>query len=129
MGLRLLQDRSPQGEPLFNQRLRLEVQLHAYHPAEWPVLWVRSPIFHPHVGTNGLLCWDDLDRKGWLRVNRDVGLLLKRKVIPLMVGIKGHFSPDVFTRGAGHMNKAAADFYRQHEDRLPWEGRPLFRSL
>jgi hypothetical protein len=44
------------GQPLFTTRPRVRIQLPALYPAEPPQAAVLSPIFHPHIWPNRMVC-------------------------------------------------------------------------
>lgn len=129
-GLRVLQSVAPGGQGLFTDQLRLDVRLQNYHPTPRPLVIVTSPIAHPHVCRNGQLCYDGPQQLGWLRLSRDVGLVVAWHVLPLLLGQPSLIAHDVFTQGKEHMSTPLiAWYYRAHRPQLPWDGRALFRRF
>lgn len=117
-GLHILQYYSPQIGTLFTDLFTLIIHIPDDFPLEKPVFKAKSPIFHPHIDHTGFICWDE-NFKTWRMVCRDIYLLLKQVIIPMLIGNPGVLARDIF-EGKHHMNIQACEFYRNNRYKLPW---------
>lgn len=59
---------TPQSKPIFSNSFLLGIHLHGEYPRKGPEFQIftdKTPIFHPNIATNGLICYGDAGDHGW----------------------------------------------------------------
>lgn len=88
-------------------RVAIRIDLPARYPFERPVVTIETPVFHPNVFPNGVVCQGDR----WLP-SEGLDLLLMR-IIRLVTFEPAHVNP------ASAANRSAANWYQREQARSP----------
>lgn len=102
-------------EPVFAEEHRLYVRFPPLYPAQPPVLRVLTPVVHPHIWANGVVCL------GAWRPSEGLDILLQR------VGDLLTYAPAALN-WRSVANDDAARWARRHQDMFPLDV-PLFAAV